>query len=616
MTKRRRFRGEILWSVTLLGGLACTSIALATLPTTLRDFFFGGTQPISLNDPIETVNACSGCHGNFNLSTEPYRPWAATMMAQSARDPVFHAALAIANQDAAFAGDMCLRCHTPGGWLAGRSEPSNGSALLDIDMEGVNCNFCHRMVDPVPNPGNPAPDAAILAALATPPTNPHSGNFVVDPYDRRRGPYDLGPEFFYHEWLQSPFHSRSNMCATCHDVSNPVLTKQPNGSYALNTLDTPHPDGDKYNMFPLERTFSEWSRSAYATGPVNVNGRFGGDLTAVSSCQDCHMPTTSGQACRWTDPRNGMHTHQFNGGNTWVLRAVRNLYPDGTTGLSDITVADAIARTHDMLAKASDMELTVLPGRAGNQLNVRIINYSGHKLPTGYAEGRRMWINVQFLGATGNLISERGGYNTSTAVLDKASTKVYEGGMAIDAEMAAVSGVPAGPSFHFVLNNTWYKDNRIPPPGFTNAGFAAVQASPVGATYADGQHWDDTLFAVPSGAALARVTVFYQTSSKEYMEFLRDKNTTNNAGNIAYEQWVATGKSEPAVVDTLTVALPCYPNCDGSTVAPILTANDFSCFLNRYVTADPYANCDNSTGTPTLTANDFQCFLNKFVGGC
>ncbi len=29
-----------------------------------------------------------------------------------------------------------------------------------------------------------------------------------------------------------------------------------------------------------------------------------------------------------------------------------------------------------------------------------------------------------------------------------------------------------------------------------------------------------------------------------------------------------------------------------------------------------YANCDQSTSTPVLTANDFQCFLNAYAAGC
>ena len=48
---------------------------------------------------------------------------------------------------------------------------------------------------------------------------------------------------------------------------------------------------------------------------------------------------------------------------------------------------------------------------------------------------------------------------------------------------------------------------------------------------------------------------------------------------------------------------------------PALTVNDFQCFVNKYVVADPYANCDGSTAAPVLTANDFQCFLNKFAAG-
>ncbi len=65
-----------------------------------------------------------------------------------------------------------------------------------------------------------------------------------------------------------------------------------------------------------------------------------------------------------------------------------------------------------------------------------------------------------------------------------------------------------------------------------------------------------------------------------------------------------------------TWPVACYANCDGSTTAPLLTANDFQCFLNKYAAGDAYANCDQSTATPLLTANDFQCFLNKFAVGC
>jgi hypothetical protein len=61
---------------------------------------------------------------------------------------------------------------------------------------------------------------------------------------------------------------------------------------------------------------------------------------------------------------------------------------------------------------------------------------------------------------------------------------------------------------------------------------------------------------------------------------------------------------------------PCYPNCDGTTTSPVLSANDFQCFLNSFATNGSYANCDGSTTPPVLNANDFQCFLNRFAVGC
>jgi hypothetical protein len=60
----------------------------------------------------------------------------------------------------------------------------------------------------------------------------------------------------------------------------------------------------------------------------------------------------------------------------------------------------------------------------------------------------------------------------------------------------------------------------------------------------------------------------------------------------------------------------CYPNCDNSTVAPILNVGDFTCFLQRFAAGDSYANCDNSTTPPVLNVGDFTCFLQRFAAGC
>jgi hypothetical protein len=92
------------------------------------------------------------------------------------------------------------------------------------------------------------------------------------------------------------------------------------------------------------------------------------------------------------------------------------------------------------------------------------------------------------------------------------------------------------------------------------------------------------------------------------------------AASDAGGYWVVVSDSCGSLTSTpatLTVSAgTCYANCDGSTGAPLLTANDFQCFLNKFAAGDSYANCDGSTGVPALTANDFQCYLNKFAAGC
>jgi hypothetical protein len=73
----------------------------------------------------------------------------------------------------------------------------------------------------------------------------------------------------------------------------------------------------------------------------------------------------------------------------------------------------------------------------------------------------------------------------------------------------------------------------------------------------------------------------------------------------------------------------CYANCDGSTTAPILNIDDFTCFINEFALAmsqlptlsQPmqwmqYANCDGSTTAPILNIDDFTCFINEFARGC
>ena len=549
------------YMLVLVSPLVLASSAKAQqVQTTLNDFFVPGTQPHEFVDGLQSPPNCTGCHSGFDPVTAPYERWTHSMMGQSGRDPIFYAALEVANNDVKDVGELCLRCHVPQAWYEGNSVPTDGSAVTDDQRYGVACIICHRAVDPIYTPGvSPAEDESILANLQHPITNPHNASLVLDPQDRRRGPLDLG-NFFVHDWLQSPHHRSSSLCANCHEVSNPVYTRQADGSYVMNDLDTPGPD-DKYQQFPIERTYSEWLMSDFAVGPIDMGGRFGGTLTEVSSCQDCHMPQTVGQVCSFGPGRNNIRQHDFAGANTWVLRAINEQYPSFQTGLTPSGVEASIARNISMLQRAADLDVT----DDGTFLNVRITNQTGHKLPAGYVEGRRMWVNVVFRDDQGQDVGEFGAYDQATATLDAASTKVYEAKLGLTPDVAAATGKTPGESFHFALNNVWVKDNRIPPRGFTNANFEAVQSPPVAYSYADGQHWDDTPYAIPEGAATAQVRVYYQTTSREYIEFLRDNGGT--PGQTAYDLWddpAVGNKSEPALMleTTVMISSPCVADLD------------------------------------------------------
>ena len=230
-----------------------------------------------------------------------------------------------------------------------------------------------------------------------------------------------------------------------------------------------------------------------------------------------------------------------------------------------------------------------------------------------------MWIHVRFRDDVLAVVAEHGTYDEMTADLSTRDTKVYEAHLGPDAAVAAATGLPERPSFHFVLNNKYYKDNRIPPRGFTNAAFAGVQAAPVGAVYADGQFWDDTPFHIPPGATSAVVSLYYQTAAKEYITFLRDENHTNEAGHELYRVWESTGMSPPVLMQQ-AVIVDLVPGWDG----------DVDC--DDDVDLDDYSLIDGClTGTTNtlllgceawdLDTNnridlfDVAGFLNEFTGG-
>jgi hypothetical protein len=277
--------------------------------------------------------------------------------------------------------------------------------------------------------------------------------------------------------------------------------------------------------------------------------QFGGNKEFVSTCQDCHMRDVTGVAANknGTIVRTDLPLHDMTGGNTFVPGLIDAVYPGETNAAA---LAAGVLRARNMLQLAATLEVSEpAPVAGGLGITVRVTNETGHKLPSGYPEGRRIWLNVKAFDNAGILVYESGGYDLATGVLTHdEDVKIYEVKPGISSEVAQVVGLPEGPSFHFVLNNEVFSDNRIPPRGFTNAAFEAIQSPPVGYSYADGQHWDETGYLLPAGSERIEVTLYYQTTSKEYVEFLRDENRTNDWGRVFHDLWAANGRSAPEVM--------------------------------------------------------------------
>ena len=517
--------------------------------TSAEDFYVPGTQAGGVPALLGS-NVCQGCHmvdvPNVAPSS-PYNTWSESLMSIAARDPLFFAQLTTANQDAPGVGTYCLRCHAPASVPSGHVTDPTGASLANQDLDGVTCHLCHTMVDPVYVQGSsPAEDAPILLGLKDVPTTYGNAQFVLDPNGLRRGPYtDAKP---LHAAIYSPFMRSANLCGTCHDVGNPEVSRQPDGTYRYDTPYTPAPNADPRAQFPLERTYTEWKLSAFASGGVDLGGRFGGaGAGVVSTCQDCHMPRDTGKGCAFADVRTDLARHEFAGASAWVLEIASQADP---TGIDPAAMARGEANAVSMLQRAADLAAS----KQGSNLHVRVTNQSGHKLPTGHIEGRRVWVDVVFRDASQQLVAEMGAWDPSTGAVDASTTTVFEMKVGLSADAAKATGLPEGETSHMSLADVIVKDTRIPPRGFANLPFTVAGAPVVGATYADGQSWADLDYAIPANATSATVTLQYETVTPEYVDALANGNHTDKRGTDLRTLWLATSRDPPIAMAQISVA--------------------------------------------------------------
>jgi hypothetical protein len=244
--------------------------------------------------------------------------------------------------------------------------------------------------------------------------------------------------------------------------------------------------------------------------------------------------------------------------------------------------------TEITLRDGVDVQITQAPTEVSAgvyELKVKVTNKSGHRIPSGYPDGRRFWLSVQANDASGTPVYVSGVYDDATATLKTTTADAFKRslGNIIDATVAGnnavqvyervtglcvstdstrnstILGAPfvypepsvavGAPLDHCadspsLLNNFILFDNRIPPKGlnYAAASQAGVKFWNYNATtkvptedtarYTTAQlagGYDEVTyrFTAPTGSTLtASAELYWQTHTRDFVEHLRAQDTS------------------------------------------------------------------------------------------
>ncbi len=500
-----------------------------------------GTQPNDLALPPEPSSTCS-CHDAYEPERiiEPSQAYRATPMALAALDPLFRTAFVVARQDRPELSDLCLRCHSPGGWLNARSE-GDLTELIAPDLEGVTCDMCHRQV-----PADP-----LLIG---------SGQFTISPQTAKRSQRGSAP-FGGHQVLRSDFTGSSEMCGTCHSLFNPA-----EGAYGpdANALEGPYFE---------QRTYEEWRDSIY--GQSNL------------ACVLCHMPKVRGAAVRGGEVYEDLPLHGIVGGNDFAVHAVRVLNPNLPIGREAAQVTEWVKEN---LHRAAELEIRSspvnVPSGAPWMVDVRVTNKTGHKLPTGYPEGRRIYLEVSLeLEGRGPIILSGAWDQESGNLVPDEQLRTYE------TEHGRVENGVGVRTRHLILMNQIMSDTRIPPEGFVPQHEDMIPAGRDYGQQAPYRHWDDygysfdapTVQATTTGTITVRL--MHQATDGDVIRFLTETAAGSVEATNLQRAWDLLGHAPPKEMATATITIVVHPPpgppdagvavvdtgtfVDGGTVTPV-----------------------------------------------
>lgn len=313
------------------------------------------------------------------------------MMANSARDPYWHAAVRREVMDhpsaQAFIEDKCSTCHMPMAHVVAAAAGAQSEVFSNLETmrieptghlaaDGVSCALCHQV-----QPDNFGTEESFTGGFLVDTQTPADQRAIYGPHDVDAGRQRLMQSASGFVPQNSSHLAESEMCATCHTLFTHALDDQ----------------GNEVGELAEQVPYLEWLES---------------DYRATDSCQDCHMPVVAGEAPISRvlgQPRPEVSQHVFRGGNSFML-TVLNKYR-GELGVPALPseLGLTIRRTQEFLTtETADLSVEDA-GRSGSGLafDVQVGSLAGHKLPTAYPS-RRAWLHITVTDASGNVLFESG----------------------------------------------------------------------------------------------------------------------------------------------------------------------------------------------------------------
>jgi hypothetical protein len=534
----------VLFAFTLLLS-ACSSAGPAAedtppAPTFQVALVRANPLPVDKSDYFAGSGMCASCHQNMvdesgqDVSSD--RLWRATMMANSARDPYWQAAVraeGIANPALReVIEDKCTTCHTP---MARFTEVHNSpreihATFLDggysnpehplhvLGMDGVSCTLCHQIENL-----NLGEDSSFSGGYAINPDLP-KGNRI------NYGPYEVAPEDAERMRVASGFipvygehMSEAEVCATCHGLFTPTLDAQ----------------GNIVGEFPEQMVYHEWQHSSYRN---------------TIACQGCHMPLAQGGvrlSITGGELRRPFYQHVFVGGNAYVPRLFQAFGSEMEVTASgeqfETTIQNAEAMIGTRSAQVSILNTQIQGGMLEAEIEIR--SMVGHKFPSGFPS-RRTWLHVTVLDAGGAVVFESGGYEANGAIRGNAND---EDPNRYEPHYTLIQSPDQVQIYEAIMHNTdgelttillrgagYSKDNRLLPAGFDKATAPPVIAVAGEAvqddTFAAGG--DTIRYQVPLGSAQGpftlQVELLYQTIGFRWADNLRAYDSVETSRFIRY----------------------------------------------------------------------------------